>query len=379
MEEPRTAVEIDDIKDIEAEEEEEESDDTIDKEKLTAAAEDEEEDEGALLFTSEIRDMLYKGATIMLALLLVAYLLAAFIIDFHRAIALFVCTVLCIVWNIYAYIAKTNEEAFAAREESIISFFEKVDTDWKYGLAFAGALVAIMVLIMAITVRDGRNMVSLLGLFVFVGLTWLFSWKPKKVKMRPIVGGIFIQFVFGYVVIRTSWGFDAIEFLADVFTTLLGFTVAGSSFVFDWLTDGSLFGTPFQLINGDSFTLGPPFFFNVLPSVIFFSALMSVGYYIRVIPWLVKKLGTLPSLRVFLVVFCVSYACVLTYIFTRLAYFLSFDRVRFGYRSRHIGIGVPFGGRKYLYWSDRSTFACQGKIQMRAVARYQQPITFSDA
>jgi hypothetical protein len=302
MEDPHTAVEGDTIKDIEAEEEE--SDDTIDKVKLAAAVEEEEEEEdNGALFSSAIRDMLYKGVTIVLALLLVAYLLAAFIIDFNRAIALFICTVLCIAWNIYAYWAKNNEETVAAREESLVSFFEKVDTDRQYGLAFGGALVAIMAIIMAVTVRDGRNMVSLFGLIVFVGLTWLFSWKPKKVKLRPVIGGIFIQFIFGYVVIRTSWGFDAIEFLADVFTKLLGYTVAGSSFVFAWLTDGSLFGTPFQLVNGDAFTLGPPFFFNVLPSVIFFSALMSVGYYIRVIPWLVKKLGTLPSPRVFLVLF----------------------------------------------------------------------------
>jgi hypothetical protein len=304
MEDPHAAVEVDGvIKDIEAEDEEEESDDTIDKEKLAAAAEEEEEEDEGALFSSTVRDMLYKGTCMVLALLLVAYLLAAFIIDFHRAIALFICTVLSIAWNIYAYWAKNNEEKVLATEDSLVKFFEKVDADPKYGLAFGGLLVAIMAIIMAITVRDGRNLVSLLGLVVFVGLTYLFSWKPKKVKFRPVIGGIFIQFIFGYVVIRTSWGFDAIEFLADVFTRLLGYTVAGSSFVFDWLTNGSLFGTPFQLVNGDAFTLGPPFFFNVLPSVIFFSALMSIGYYIRVIPWLVKKLGTLPPVRVSLVLF----------------------------------------------------------------------------
>jgi nucleoside permease NupC len=41
------------------------------------------------------------------------------------------------------------------------------------------------------------------------------------------------------------------------------------------------------------YNIGPPFFFNVLPSVIFFSSLMSVGYYIGALPWAVRKLGTL--------------------------------------------------------------------------------------
>ena len=108
-----------------------------------------------------------------------------------------------------------------------------------------------------------------------------------------------MQFIFGFIVIQTSWGLTAMEFLADIFTTLLGYTIAGSSFVFAWLTDGSLFGRPFQLAPDEEgndmgvYFLGPPFFFNVLPTVIFFSALMSVGYYIRALPWLVKKVGKL--------------------------------------------------------------------------------------
>jgi nucleoside permease NupC len=81
-----------------------------------------------------------------------------------------------------------------------------------------------------------------------------------------------MQFVLGYIVIRTSWGLTAMQFLADCVTTVLGYTYAGSEFVFGWLTDGSLFGRPFQLVDEeDGYFLGPPFFFNVLPTVIFLS------------------------------------------------------------------------------------------------------------
>jgi hypothetical protein len=332
--------------------EEGESDDTLDQAK--EAEEEEEEDNGAL-FSSEIREMIDKGLMLGFALLLAAYLLAAFIIDFQRAIALFIITVVCIAWNIYAYWAKMNEETVVAAEDKVLTFFEKTDSDWKYGGGTASLLILIMAIIMAVTVRDGRNMVSLFGLLVFLGLTWMFSWKPKKVKFRPVVGGIFIQFIFGYVVIRTSWGFAAIEFLADVFTTLLSYTVAGSSFVFDWLTDGSLYGTPFQLVNGESYTLGPPFFFSVLPSVIFFSALMSVGYYLRILPWLVRKLGKLPPMKDF---FHFSFSLIHTVPRVSLP---ALERIRFGDNARHIGVGVPLGCRKYLCWSDRGTFACSGK------------------
>lgn len=98
---------------------------------------------------------------------------------------------------------------------------EQADSDWKTGGAVTLVLAIIVIIIMASTVRDGRNLVSFFGMFVFLGLTWLFSWKPSKVKLRPVIGALFLQFVFGYVVIRTKWGFSAIEFLGDTFVTLL--------------------------------------------------------------------------------------------------------------------------------------------------------------
>jgi hypothetical protein len=265
--------------------------------KIEADAPD-EDDPDALPLLTKMMSMLWLFVKVSSALLLVVYLLAAFIIDFKRATALFTITVIVVVYNIYAWWASKNEEKMARTEDAIIEFMKKTDTEWKTAVMFTGTLVLIMVIIMAITVRDARNLVSLFGMLVFLGLTWLFSWKPQKVKIRPVIGSIFIQFIFGYIVIRTTWGLATMEFLADIFTTLLSYTVAGSSFVFAWLTDGSLFGRPFQLApdaEGNDmgvYFLAPPFFFNVLPTVIFFSSLMSIGYYIRALPWLVRKLGT---------------------------------------------------------------------------------------
>lgn len=230
-------------------------------------------------------------------ILLVVYLLAAFIIDFNRALALFVITTLVVVYHIYWFWAQKNEELMEKGEDLIVQYMKKVDTEKKAAFTYIGVLVVAMAIIIAATVRDVRNFVSLFGMLVFLGLTWLFSWKPRAVKMRPVVGALFMQFIFGFLVMRTSWGYAAVNFVSNIFNTLLGFTTAGSSMVFNWLTDGSLWGRPFQLApdaDGNdmgSYTLSPPFFFNVLPSIIFFSALMCVGYYIRALPWMVKKVG----------------------------------------------------------------------------------------
>ncbi len=181
-----------------------------------------------------------------------------------------------------------------------------MDTDPKYGVGISTVVCLIMGCIVAASVHDARNFVvsfqqsnvkqtaawlahnsfpflmwvhkSLFGLLVFLALTWATSWKPREVKLRPVIFSLFVQFIFGFIAIRTSWGVLAMKYIGDGVVTLLGFTNVGSTFVFSWLTDDSLWSTPFRLENGGSYTLGPPFFFGVLPVVIFFSSLMSIGY-----------------------------------------------------------------------------------------------------
>lgn len=256
-------------------------------------------DKGDESFVSDYgkcRNAFYNVLKYLCALLLVAYLFAAFIIDFHRAIALFVCTVLVLVWHIWVYFAKRNEASIDAVEEKIASLLAKTDSDRKHAIWTSLFLISIMSTIMAVEIRQVQSLVSLLGLLVFLGLTWMTSWKPGHVQLRPVLFSVFVQFIFGYIVIRTSWGLAAMQFLGSIFVTVLGYTNAGSSFVFGFLTDASLWGTPFQLVNGDSYTLGPPFFFSVLPTIIFVSALMSVGYYVGLLPWCVKRIGWLLGL-----------------------------------------------------------------------------------
>ena len=226
-------------------------------------------------------------------LLVVAYLLAAFIIDFQGSIVLFVCTVLVIVWHLWLFYSERNEDKVNRAEQNILQLLDKTDNEYK--IAISTILVLIMIIMMFASIdlsQDARNFVSLFGVVVFLGLSWLTSWKPSRVKMRPVIFSVFLQFIFGFIVIRTSWGLAAMKSVGDLFVEILSFTLAGSSFVFSWLTDASLFETPFLLADDKgTYTLGPPFFFSVLPTVIFFSSLMEVGYYLGILPWCVQKIG----------------------------------------------------------------------------------------
>lgn len=207
----------DPINEVEGKIESSEEEDLKKEQEDDAAEEGDDVDDEELSPFDNFRSMIFKGMEYAFYVLIVVYLLAAFIIDFHRAIAFFVITVLVVVYNIYAYWAGKNEETILAAEDKVLSFLEKSDTDIKYTIGLTGFLIGIMAIILASTVRDGRNMISLFGMIVLLGLTWLFSWKPSKVKVRPVVGALFIQFVFGYCVIRTSWGLEAMEFLSDIF------------------------------------------------------------------------------------------------------------------------------------------------------------------
>ena len=168
--------------------------------KKTDALEEEQDEGDEVPGFLKFRGKILIGVKYAFYLLVVVYLLAAFIIDFDRAQALFVITILVIAYWIWEFWATNNEDSVLAAEDTVLDFLDKADTEVVHGAGLTAFVLIIMAITMAVAVRDGRNMVSLFGLLCFLGLTWLFSWKPTKVRLRPVLGGIFIQFLFGWYV-----------------------------------------------------------------------------------------------------------------------------------------------------------------------------------
>ncbi|MFP4282694.1 MAG: NupC/NupG family nucleoside CNT transporter [Opitutales bacterium] len=121
-------------------------------------------------------------------------------------------------------------------------------------------------------------LVSLLGYVVLIGVAWLCSTSRKDVNWRTVGGAMAIQFGFGGLVLYVPAGKAALEWLSDVVAAIIAFGDEGISFVFGGLTDPSL-------------SFGFLFAFKVLPVIIFFSALISVLYYLRVMPFIVAVIG----------------------------------------------------------------------------------------
>ncbi|MCB1561566.1 MAG: NupC/NupG family nucleoside CNT transporter, partial [Xanthomonadales bacterium] len=115
---------------------------------------------------------------------------------------------------------------------------------------------------------------GLLGLAVLVGIAWLFSAQKRAVDWKLVATGVGLQLVFAVLVLLTPWGATVFEWLSEGFVALLGFTAEGSRFIFGDFTDPTKFGFVFA--------------FQVLPTIIFFAAFMSVLYHLGVMQWIVK-------------------------------------------------------------------------------------------
>ena len=124
-----------------------------------------------------------------------------------------------------------------------------------------------------------------LGLVVLIGLCWLFSTNRRQVSWRPVFWGLGLMFVMAALVFLPDIGKDAFDVIDTAVNKLVSFSQKGSDFVFQsvikhdittYAADGTRIVTTIQ---GH---MSPPLqtiAFWVLPTVIFFSALMTVAYH----------------------------------------------------------------------------------------------------
>lgn len=118
---------------------------------------------------------------------------------------------------------------------------------------------------------------GLVGIFVVLGIAFLFSNNRKAINPRTILGGLAIQVSFAFIVLKWEAGKATLQWLTDGVTNIINYANEGINFLF-----GGMFAAK---------GIGFVFAFQVLPVVIFFSALISVLYYIGVMQWIIKMIG----------------------------------------------------------------------------------------
>ncbi|MDX1332277.1 MAG: Na+ dependent nucleoside transporter N-terminal domain-containing protein, partial [Robiginitalea sp.] len=109
---------------------------------------------------------------------------------------------------------------------------------------------------------------GVLGLAVVLAIAFAFSARRRRINWRTVAIGLGVQLILAIGILKVpavQWFFNL---LGEFFNSILEFTLAGSTFVFGSLMD---------LENPN---IGYVFAFQILPTIIFFSALTSVLYYL---------------------------------------------------------------------------------------------------
>jgi CNT family concentrative nucleoside transporter len=119
------------------------------------------------------------------------------------------------------------------------------------------------------------NYTGALGIVALPAIAYVLSLDRRRVRWRPVIGGLLLQILFALLVLRTSVGRGAFEILGHIVTGVIDCTDQGSNFLFG------------RLGVGDE----KLFAFSVLPVIIFFASLMSVLYYLGIIQLVVRAMA----------------------------------------------------------------------------------------
>ncbi len=122
------------------------------------------------------------------------------------------------------------------------------------------------------------RLVGLLGLLTMTALAYAFSTNRRAIRLKTVAWGLGLQFTFAIIVLKWAWGQRVLRVAADGATRLLGFSFAGSEFVF---------GT---LGKKDS-PIGFIFAFQVLTTIIFIAAFFAVLYHFGVMQFIIKQVA----------------------------------------------------------------------------------------
>jgi len=118
---------------------------------------------------------------------------------------------------------------------------------------------------------------GVLGMVSLLLIAYLLSSNRKAINWKTVGAGITAQLLIGIGVLKVTFVQQIFEFVGGIFTNILDYTAAGSQFLFG------------GLMNIDSY--GFIFVFQILPTIIFFSALTSLLFYLGVIQIIVKGLA----------------------------------------------------------------------------------------
>ena len=123
------------------------------------------------------------------------------------------------------------------------------------------------------------NLIGLVGIVAILAIAVAFSSNRRAINLRVVGAAFGLQVVIAAFVLYFDAGRATIDALSGAVLNVIGYSKAGIDMVFGPLADTEVIGFSFAI--------------NILPIIIFFSALMSVMYYLRIMEWIVRLVGGL--------------------------------------------------------------------------------------
>ncbi|WP_163716474.1 NupC/NupG family nucleoside CNT transporter [Mangrovibacterium lignilyticum] len=118
---------------------------------------------------------------------------------------------------------------------------------------------------------------GLIGMLVLIAIGWVFSKDRRNIPWKTVLIGLAFQIILAIGVLYVPFIRLGFEFFGKIFVKILDFTKVGSEFLFGSLADSSSFGMIFA--------------FQILPTIVFFSALTSLLFYWGIIQRVVWALA----------------------------------------------------------------------------------------
>ncbi len=126
------------------------------------------------------------------------------------------------------------------------------------------------------------QLIGLAGIALILLVAWSLSENRRAFPVRIVLWGFALQFLFAFAVLKVPGIVDGFQWLGDAVTRFLGFAQQGAQFVFGRLVDPAY-----------RETFGFIFAFTILPTIIFFSAVMAVLYHLGIMQKIVYAMGWL--------------------------------------------------------------------------------------
>ena len=129
---------------------------------------------------------------------------------------------------------------------------------------------------------------ALCGIIGLLAVAFLLSTDRKRINTRVVLGGLGLQLIIAFGVLKIAWVEALFGWIAHLFSVALQVSVDASAFVFGTLAD---FDKMDEVFDGEGFV----FAFMALPSILFFSALSSILYYFGVLQLVVRGMAWVMS------------------------------------------------------------------------------------